>query len=588
MRAGRPGWRGLIGVLAAVGGLLGLSSCGSDSATVAVGADVDRPSRSSMDLVGFENVASESGLEFRHGAFQFGTDPDPAAMMGGGVCWIDYDRDGWLDLFATNTWSNGEWGEWRKAGGLPRSQLFRNEAGSFVDVTDDVAVGLETRANGCVAADLDLDGWTDLYVTTERENVLLWNDGGDGFLADGDVSGVDEFGWHSGAAVGDVDGNGWPDLFVAGYTDLNRPIAGTSKGFPNTSEPEPDLLFLSDGPAESGDARIAFREVAADVGIEPDGADYGLGAVLSDLDGDGDLDLYVANDTTPNQLYENVASDDQLGFRFVEIGAEAGVDDSGAGMGVASGDGDGDGNPDLVVTNQLEERHGAWWNLDATAGLAFEDARDQMGFPDLGEGLTGWGVVWADVDLDSDLDLFFAHGAIPVRDLVADRERALLLENHTADGRVGEFGDASSRSDPSWRGVPRRPTTTMTATSIWPWGRSGATSCCCATPVREGTGSSWRHRPRPLERESRSRSTTARSCTARSTPAAATSRRRIRVPTSGSGRQSVWLRSSSTGPTGRAAGTTTSRRTGSCGSSRATANRRAAESGRPSLADEGR
>ncbi len=172
-------------------------------------------------------------------------------MMGGGVCWIDYDRDGWLDLYATNTWSNGEWGEWRTEG-LPQSRLFRNDAGRFATSPTTPRPDLRHAANGCVAADLDLDGWTDLYVTTERENVLLWNDGGDGFVADEDLSGIDEYGWHSGAAVGDVDGNGWPDLFVAGYTDLNRPIAGASKGFPNTSEPEPDLLFLNDGPPESG------------------------------------------------------------------------------------------------------------------------------------------------------------------------------------------------------------------------------------------------------------------------------------------------------------------------------------------------
>jgi len=444
MHAGRAWWYRPAGVLTALGGLLVASGCASNSADVAAGADVDRPPTASMNLVGFEDVAAEVGLEFRHGAFQFGTDPDPAAMMGGGICWIDYDRDGWLDLYATNTWSNGEWGEWRGAGGLPSGQLFRNEAGSFADVTDATATGLETRANGCVAADLDLDGWTDLYVTTERENVLLWNDGGDRFVADADASGVDAFGWHSGAAVGDVDGNGWPDLFVAGYTDLNRPVAGTSKGFPNTSEPEPDLLFLSDGTPESGAGRIRFREVAAEVGIEPDGPDYGLGAVLSDLDDDGDLDLYVANDTTPNDLYENRSADGDSGFRFVEVGVDAGVGDDGAGMGVASGDGNGDGRSDLVVTNQLTERHVLWWNESDRNGLSFDDARPSIGLPDLGEGSTGWGAVWADVDLDTDLDLFFAHGAIPIRDLAADAEPALLLENRSGAGSDPGFTDVSA------------------------------------------------------------------------------------------------------------------------------------------------
>ena len=132
---------------------------------------------------------------------------------------------------------------------------------------------METRGNGCVAADLDLDGWTDLYITTERENVLLWNEGGDRFVDDVSLdvpSGAAAFGWHAGAAVGDVDGNGWPDLFVAGYADLNRRIPTATRGFPNTFEPEPDLLFLNDGPVDGG--RIAFREVASQVGLEPGGA----------------------------------------------------------------------------------------------------------------------------------------------------------------------------------------------------------------------------------------------------------------------------------------------------------------------------
>lgn len=447
MSAGLTGWNRWAGVPFAVVLSMVVAACGSDAEPVASGADVDRPDAPAMSLVRLENVAPEIGLDFQHGAFRWGTDPDPAAMMGAGVCWIDYDRDGWLDLYVTNTWSNGQWGQWRKEGALPESRLFRNDIGTFVDVTDKTSAGLETRGNGCVAADLDLDGWTDLYVTTDRENVLLWNDDGDGFIPDADVSNVDAYGWHSGAAVGDVDGNGWPDLFVAGYADLNRPITGVSKGFPNTFEPEPDLLFLNQGPADDrqpGDPRVVFGESAGAVGIEPDGPDYGLGAVLTDLDLDGDLDLYVANDTTPNDLYVNVPSDDGSVFSLVEQGAELGVGDDGAGMGVASGDANGDGRADLVVTNQLDERHGVWWNTSDPSGLSFEDARPSMGWPDLGAGFTGWGSIWVDMDLDTDLDLFFAHGAIPVRDLTEDREPSLLFENGTSTGAIGEFTDASA------------------------------------------------------------------------------------------------------------------------------------------------
>lgn len=423
--------------------LAAVASCGADDPQVAVGADLQRPAVPSMALVRFEDVAGDVGLDFRHGAFQWGTSGDPAAMMGGGVCWIDYDRDGWLDLFAVNTWSDGEWGRWRRDGELPSSRLFRNEAGRFVDVTADTGAGVETRGNGCVAADLDLDGWTDLYVTTDRENVLLWNDGGDGFVDDAALeapTGAAVFGWHAGAAVGDIDGNGWPDLYVAGYVDINRRIPTASQGFPNTHEPEADLLLLNSGPAADG-RRLDLREVAAEVGVEPEGPDYGLGVVLSDLDTDGDLDVYVANDTTPNHLYENVAADTPAGVALEERGVESGVGDRGAGMGVASGDADADGRLDLVVTNQLDELHGAFRQV---MDLEFDDARPSMGLADLGAGSTGWGVAWSDLDLDTDLDLVIANGAIPVRDLVDDRQPVQLFENRSADGRIGGFVDAAA------------------------------------------------------------------------------------------------------------------------------------------------
>lgn len=423
----------------------GVAACATDGPRVAVGADLDRPATPSMDLVSFDDVATEVGLGFRHGAFQWETGPDPMAMMGGGVCWIDYDRDGWLDLYAMNTWSNGEWGRWRDEGALPMSRLYRNDAGRFVDVTEATSAGVETRGNGCVAADLDLDGWTDLYLTTERANVLLWNDSGDGFIDDAESeepSGTAAFGWHSGASVGDVDGNGWPDLFVAGYTDLNRPITSATKGFPNTHHPEPDLLFLNLG--RSGDTRARFREVAGDVGIEPDGPDYGLGSVLSDLDADGDLDLYVANDTTPNQLYENVPGAGGEGFRFVEKGVETGVGDTGAGMGVAAADMDGDGLADLVTTNQLEERHVIVRNA-SNEGLAFVEDLPIAGLPEFGVGSTGWGTTWIDVDLDTDLDLFVGHGAIPVRDLINDRQLSQLIENLAPQGPHEGFADVTAQ-----------------------------------------------------------------------------------------------------------------------------------------------
>lgn len=414
--------------------------------TPAFGADVDRPPTPSMDQVQFVDVAAEVGLDFHHSAFQWGTTGDPNAMMGGGLCWIDHDRDGWLDLFVVDTWSDGEWGRWRTEGALPSTRLYRNDRGRFVDVTDDVGARLEVRGSGCVAADLDGDGFTDLFVTTERENVLLWNDDGDRFEIDDGAAGADTYGWHAGTAVGDVNGDGRLDLFVTGYADLNGPLPGATRGFPNTFQAEPDVLLLNQGAIEG--QRPQFRNVTADVGVETDGAEYGLGAVFSDVDRDGDLDLYVANDTQPNRLYLNEPASDDLGFRLSEVGATSGVDDDNAGMGIAVGDYDDNGWPDLAVTNLAGQGHAVFRRTLPSPVLddelpIFESSIDRMGLPELGLDRTGWGISWADVDLDTDLDLLIAQGAIPVTDLDQDREVLQAFENQTAEGDAGSFTEAT-------------------------------------------------------------------------------------------------------------------------------------------------
>ncbi len=394
----------------------------------------------------YVDVAADVGLTFEHSAFHWEVTADLVSMMGGGVCWIDFDDDGWLDLFLTNTWSDGEWGQWYASEGIPHGALFRNTKGTFEDATAVTGLDVEMRGNGCVAADFNLDGATDLYVTSDRSNALFWNNGDGTFTEGAELAGVNANGWHTSAVVGDLNGDGWPDMFVAGYADLNNRRDDATTGFPNTFLPVRDLLFLNDGPGAGGD--VTFHEVGEVLGIdtfgEPSGHEYGLGAALADFDDDGDLDLYVANDTNPNRLYENVAwqggaqSDpERIGFRFNEV-AGAGVDDDNSGMGVAAGDYTGDGRLDLFVTNLGSQLHSVYIN-EADDAFGFRDGASDLGVGDLGGDHTGWGVVWADIDLDTDLDLIIANGAVPVLDLAADAQPMQVLANQAAQGSPFEL-----------------------------------------------------------------------------------------------------------------------------------------------------
>jgi cytochrome c peroxidase len=380
-------------------------------------------------------------------------------MMGGGLCWLDFDGDGWLDLYAVNSYALDEAGRWQQgasgegqggrqesAGGLPRNGLFRNVKGKFSDVSAGSGADVAVRGNGCVAADLDLDGWTDLYVTTSRFNVLLWNNGDGTFTEGGEAAGADTYGWQSGAAVGDFNDDGWPDIFVAGYVDINSRIPEATLGFPNTHFGLRDQLYLNEGPGPSG--RVTFREVGVEAGLEAADYEYGLGAILSDLDGDGDLDLFVANDTNPNRLYENVAwpggpeaDPEGIGFRFAEVGQYAQIADTNSGMGVASADYDNDGRFDLVATNLGHQLHSVYLNQSSGDDFVFEDATGKMGVADIGVGWTGWGISWADVDLDTDLDLIIANGTVPVLDLPDDVQQIQFFSNLTAQGMTGLFLD---------------------------------------------------------------------------------------------------------------------------------------------------
>jgi Na+-translocating ferredoxin:NAD+ oxidoreductase RnfD subunit len=366
------------------------------------------------------DVAASVGLDVRQGAFRFGVTGDESAMMGGGLCWLDYDGDGWMDLYVVNSYADSDVARYAANGGLPRSRLFHNVHGRFVDVTAGSGAGLTVRGSGCVAADLDGNGTTDLLVTTagydaarNAYDALLLNDGNGRFTESAKAAGIDEPGWHTGAAVADVNGDGRVDVFVVGYTDVNHPLPGSESGFPADHGAVRDLLYLNVG---KRGGRLRFREVGRAAGLEPHGLDHGLGAVFTDVNGDGRPDLYVANDLDPNRLYLNLPARSGLGFRLVEEGKRLGLDDPNAGMGIAAGDVSGDGRDDLFVTNSRGQLHAVY---ESGAGEPFADARPEF-VGALGKTFTGWGVTWADLDNDGSPELAMANGAIPITSLAKD------------------------------------------------------------------------------------------------------------------------------------------------------------------------
>jgi hypothetical protein len=367
------------------------------------------------------NVAPSVGLDFQQQSFRFGVTGDATAMMGGGVCWLDYNRDGRLDLFAVNNYTDSQFAKWEEHGGAPTSALFENEHGRFVNVTKHAGLAVPLRANGCVAGDFDGDGRTDLFVTTATDDVLFWNNGDGTFTEGARKAGVVSFGWHTGAAVADVNGDGRPDLFVSGYADYAHPIPTSIRGFPSNHPGVRDELFLNEG-------HRRFVEVGAKVGLDAKPYAHALGAEFLDVNGDGRPDLYVANDEDPNRLYVNEPGG-PFGFHFVDGARSYGVADRNAGMGIATATVG--GRSYLYVTNSRGQGNAAY---TSTGGI-FTDVRKRFGN---GPNPTGWGDSWIDLRNSGTLDLVLANGGIPVTNLRKDASRLQVLV--PKDGRYVDAG----------------------------------------------------------------------------------------------------------------------------------------------------
>ena len=395
----------------------------------------------------FIESAAQAGLAFTHVSGATGQ-YYIAEQMGAGVALFDYDSDGDLDVFLVQ---GGPFEPGGKIGAThPTSRLFRNDLKiaadgrrtlQFTDVTQAAGVGLRGHGMGAVVGDYDNDGDLDLFVTTFGPETLYRNNGDGTFSDVTKQAGVSDPLWSASGAFVDFDRDGDLDLFVANYLDFtvtdnkrcNDALGARDYCSPRTYRPVPDRLYRNEGGGR-------FSNVTEAAGIsKADGA--GLGVSTGDYNADGWLDLYVANDATPNQLWIN-----QRNGTFVDEGLLSGSALNAAGnpegsMGIASGDFDLDGDEDLVVTNLVGETFAAYVN-DGRG--SFDDVRARVGLSAPTAAFTGFGIDWFDYDNDGWLDLFVANGAVNIVEAQRGEKLPFRMRNRLfRNTGAGRFEDAS-------------------------------------------------------------------------------------------------------------------------------------------------
>jgi hypothetical protein len=383
---------------------------------------------SSIRLV---DVAAEAGLDL------INVSGGPAKdyivdANGNGAAFIDYDNDDDLDVLIVNgstrehmspTWRSPSLGAVASAAkaaggssgpGDPMVGLFANQGGGrFKDVTSSSGFDRRGWASGVCVADIDNDGFRDVFITAFGADVL-WRNAGNGTFTDvTQRAGVGDTKWSTSCAFGDYDRDGDLDLYVANYVKFDdripgRGITGNCRFMaadvfcgPKRLEGEADVLYRNNGGG-------SFSDVTTSAGIIDPGY-YGFGVLFTDVDDDGWPDIYVANDSVPNLLFRN-----RRNGTFVEDGLAAGVALSGdgrpqAGMGVDAGDYNGDGLQDLVVTNFSHDHNTLYEN---SPGGVFTDRSYAVGVAATAGPYLGWGVKLMDVDNDGRLDLFVANGHV--------------------------------------------------------------------------------------------------------------------------------------------------------------------------------
>jgi hypothetical protein len=385
-----------------------------------------------------EVPSSTSGITWRHTAGHSAEKYLPETT-GAGCAFLDYDNDGWLDIYFVNS---GKCDFFTPAPPL-RNALYRNNRdGTFTDVTEKAGVAGGGYGQGVAVGDYDGDGFPDIYVTQYGRSILYHNNGDGTFTDVTEKAGVAAPGWSSSAVWFDYDNDGRLDLFVCRFVDFdkskNLPCTADNKpGYcvPHLYKAMPSWLFHNNGDG-------TFTDVSKASGI----GNYlgkGWGVVATDINNDGRMDLFVANDTVANFLYVNRGQG-----RFEEIGQQAGIaySDSGrprSGMGVDSADLNGDGWMDLFVANIDHEAYALYQNNhDET----FDDIAAPSGIAIATKLMSGWGLKFFDYDNDGNLDLVIANGHPDdlierIYDNVTYREPLLLFHN-TGSGLKNVSGES--------------------------------------------------------------------------------------------------------------------------------------------------
>jgi hypothetical protein len=400
----------------------------------------------------FEEIpSSQSGITWAHDNARSEKRYLPETL-GPGAAFLDFDNDGWLDLYLVNY---GPCDFFKPSKPL-HSALYRNNRdGTFTDVTEKAGVAADIFGMGAVVGDYDNDGWSDLLITAYDHNPILYRNNGDGTFSDASTkAGIITHSWTTSGVWFDYDNDGRLDLFLCSFVDygLSRHIfCGDNKlgrayyCIPRVFNPTPSYLFHNN-------ADGTFTDVSKASGISK-ALGKALGVVATDINNDGLMDLFVANDTVQNFLFVN-----RGGGKFEEIGlmAEVAYSEDGrprSGMGVDSADFNGDGWADLFVANVDQEKFSIYQNNRD------ETFRDQAMVTGIGQAtllLSGWGLKFFDFDNDGQTDLFLANGhpddMVEVNMTKVTYKEPLLLfrqENKKFRNISAEAGPAFSRHVPA-------------------------------------------------------------------------------------------------------------------------------------------